>query len=231
MKKIGFIGAYDKTDFIISLAKILTSFNNRIIIIDSSVMQKAKYVVPAINPTRTYITTYEGIDIAVGFDNIECLEGYIGTSLEQTTDYDIALLDIDSPDSFEGFEMENAHLNFFVTAFDMYSLRKGIEVLSALTSPIPMTKILFSKSIIKRDEEYLNYLAQNYPVIWQEDTIYFIYSDSDYDAFKENQRVARIKFRNISSSYKMGLANVLTHIFPNYKHNDFIKLMKSIDRG
>lgn len=231
MKKIGFIGAYDKTDFLISLAKILTSFNNRVIIVDSTIMQKAKYVVPAINPTRTYITNYEKIDIAVGFDDEDRLESYIGSKLSQSTEYDIALLDIDTPEAFQGYDMENADMNFFVTAFDMYSLRKGLDVLSAVNAPVPMTKVLFSKSIIKGDEEYLNYLAQNYPVIWQDETIYFIYADSDYDAFKENQRVARIKFRNLSSSYKMGLASVLTHLFPNYKHNDFIKLMKSIDRA
>ena len=231
MKKIGFIGAYDKTDFLISLAKILTSFNNRVIIVDSTAMQKAKYVIPKINPTKTYITTYEKIDIAVGFDNEKMLAAYIGSDLHQSTDYDIALLDIDSTDSFQGFDMENADYNFFTTAFDMYSLKKGVEILSAIRTPIPMKKILFIKNIIKGEEEYLNYLTQNYNVIWDEETIYFIFTESDNDAFKENYKVERIKFRNLSSSYKSGLTAVLLQLFPNYKPNDFIKLMKSIDKG
>ena len=231
MKKIGFIGAYDKTDFLISLAKILTSFNNRVLIADSTVMQKAKYVVPKINPTRTYITSYEKIDIAVGFDSQNMLEEYIGSTLNQSKEYDIALLDIDTPEVFEEYDMENADINFFVTAFDMYSLRKGMEILGAVTTPIPMTKILFSKGIVKGEEEYLNYLSEPYPVVWSEDTIYFMYTESDFDAFKENQKVERIKFRNLSSSYKDGLANVLIQLFPNYKKNDFTKLMRSIDRG
>ena len=29
MKKIGFIGAYDKTDLLLNIAKILTTMNNR----------------------------------------------------------------------------------------------------------------------------------------------------------------------------------------------------------
>ena len=231
MKKIGFIGAYDKTDFLISLAKILTSFNNRVLIVDSTAMQKAKYVVPAINPTKTYITTFEKIDIAVGFDGEEMLASYLGTNLHQSTDYDIALLDIDSPESFQGYDMEDADMNFFITAFDMYSLKKGVEILGAITTPIPMKKVLFLKSVVKGEEQYLNYLTQNYNVVWDEDTIYFMYNESDYDAFKENYKVERIKFRNLSSSYKSGLATVLTQLFPNYKANDFIKLMKSIDRG
>ena len=31
-----------------------------------------------------------------------------------------------------------------------------MEILTAVTSPIPMTKILFSKSVIKADEQYFN---------------------------------------------------------------------------
>ena len=56
MKKIGFIGAYDKTDLLLNIAKILTTMNNRTLIIDSTINQKAKYVVPAIDPTISYIT-------------------------------------------------------------------------------------------------------------------------------------------------------------------------------
>ena len=51
MKKIGFIGAYDKTDMLLNIAKILTTMKKRVLIIDSTINQKAKYVVPAINPT------------------------------------------------------------------------------------------------------------------------------------------------------------------------------------
>jgi len=231
VKKIGFIGAYDKTDFLISLAKILTSFNNRVILVDSTAMQKAKYVVPTINPTKTYMTTFEKIDIAVGFESEEMLSQYIGSSLKESTEYDIALLDIDTPECFQAYDMENADINYFTTAFDMYSLKKGVEILGAITTPIPMIKVLFSKGIVKGDEQYLNFLTQNLPVVWEEQSIYFMYSESDMDAFKENYKVERIKFRNLSSAYKTGLSSVLMYIFPNYKINDFIKLMKSIDKG
>ena len=56
MKKIGFIGSYDKIDMIINVAKILTTLDKKILVIDATVNQKAKYVVPTINPTTTYVT-------------------------------------------------------------------------------------------------------------------------------------------------------------------------------
>ena len=80
MKKVGFIGAYDKIDLIIYVAKILTTLNKKVLVIDATTIQKARYVVPAINPTITYVTEYEGIDIAVGFQNIQDIKRYLGIS-------------------------------------------------------------------------------------------------------------------------------------------------------
>ena len=65
MKKIGFIGAYDKTDLIIYIAKILTTLKKKVLVIDATTKQKARYVVPVINPTKMYVTEYEEIDIAL----------------------------------------------------------------------------------------------------------------------------------------------------------------------
>ena len=73
MKKIGFIGAYDKTDVILSVAKVLAMANKKVLVIDDTITQKCKYVVPVINPTKSYVTTYENIDVAVGLDSFEKL--------------------------------------------------------------------------------------------------------------------------------------------------------------
>ena len=101
MKKIGFIGAYDKTDLIVYVAKILTTLNQKVLVIDSTVNQKARYVVPAINPATTYITDFEGVDIAVGFSKIENIKKYLGLSEEQEMEYDIVLVDIDNLQGFQ----------------------------------------------------------------------------------------------------------------------------------
>ena len=73
MKKIGFIGAYDKTDLILNLAKLITAMGKSVLMIDSTFNQKARYVVPVIEPTISYITSFEDIDVAVGFDNVETI--------------------------------------------------------------------------------------------------------------------------------------------------------------
>ena len=45
MKKIAFIGSYDKTDFLLYVAKILTRMGKKVLIVDATITQKAKYVV------------------------------------------------------------------------------------------------------------------------------------------------------------------------------------------
>ena len=43
MEKINFIGAYDKTDSIMYIAKILTEMKKKVIIVDATITQKTKY--------------------------------------------------------------------------------------------------------------------------------------------------------------------------------------------
>ncbi len=42
MKTIGFIGVYDKTDFIIYVAKALTVIGKKVLVIDNTLMRKSK---------------------------------------------------------------------------------------------------------------------------------------------------------------------------------------------
>ena len=65
MKTVGFIGGYDKTDLLLYVARILKATQKKVLLIDTTLNQKAKYVVPSISPTRTYITEFEGFDVAV----------------------------------------------------------------------------------------------------------------------------------------------------------------------
>ena len=59
MEKVGFVGAFDKTDLLVHLAKIMTSLGNKVIVIDTTINQKAKYIIPVINPTTSYVTEFE----------------------------------------------------------------------------------------------------------------------------------------------------------------------------
>lgn len=231
MKKIGFIGAYDKTDLLVNLAKILTVMNNRVLIIDSSLMQKAKYVVPVINPTVMYITTFEDFDVAVGFKSLKQIKGYLGFSENENLPYDIILIDSDTEESIENFELMKADKNYFVTAFDLYSLKKGLEILNGLKEPIALTKILFSKDMTKEEDDYLNFLSMGNKVLWNDYRIYFILNNEDTNALIENQRAARIRLRKLSTQYKDSLIYIVQEILKDTSESNIRKVVKIIERG
>lgn len=231
MKKIGFIGAYDKTDLIVYIAKILTTLNKKVLVVDATVNQKARYIVPTISPATTYVTDFEDIDIAVGFSNLEGIRNYLGITEEQEWEYDVLLVDTDNIAGFQAFQLEEAQKNYFVTSFDNYSLKKGLETLIELKEPISLTKVLFSKEMLKEEDDYLNFLSLGHKVIWNEYRIYFPIENGDLNVIYENQRVAKIKFKKLSVQYKDGLAYLAEEILADVSEGNIRKAIKIIEKG
>lgn len=231
MKKIGFIGAYDKTDLIVYVAKILTTLNKKVLVVDATVNQKARYIVPTISPAATYVTDFEDIDIAVGFSNLEGIKNYLGIAEDQEWEYDILLVDTDNIAGFQAFQLEEAQKNYFVTSFDNYSLKKGLETLIELKEPISLTKVLFSKEMLKEEDDYLNFLSLGHKVIWNEYRIYFPIENGDLNVIYENQRVAKIKFKKLSVQYKDGLAYLAEEILADASESNIRKAIKIIEKG
>ncbi len=225
MKKIGFVGAYDKTDLIIYISKLLTGAGLKILIIDGTTLQKTRYTVPCITPSKCYITTYEDIDIAVGFDTLQEIQSYTGAV---QFEYDIMLLDIDNRDTYESFEIYTSDKCYFVTAFDNYSLKKGLEIIGKSDEKKLMTKILFSRNMAKEEDEYLNFLSFYSSVQWSKEKIYFPFEAGDNSAIVENQRNARISFRDLTQGYKDGMLEVISQISPEVRIGDIKKLLKNI---
>ena len=135
MKKVGFIGACDKTNLIVYVAKLLEIVGKRVIVVDTTKLQKMKYLVPSISPTKSYVTDFADVDFAVGFSSINDLTDYLEIE-EENLPYDYMLIDIDHDKMVESFEIENTKTNYFVTSFDMYSLQRGVEILKNFMEPM-----------------------------------------------------------------------------------------------
>jgi hypothetical protein len=231
METIGFIGSYDKTDLIIYIAKVLTIAGKKVLVIDDTIEQKAKYIVPVINPTKAYVTEFEKIDISVGFDNFEEIEKYLGIPEGKELDYDICLIDIDSTKNFENFNMKKSKKNYFVTSFDLYSLKRGLEIINDLKEPITLTKIIYSKDILKEDNEYLNYISLGTKAIWNEDYILYMPIDNgDQSIIIENQRISKIGIKRLSSQYKDGLRYIAIDILGEKKESEVKKAFRILEK-
>ena len=229
MDKIGFVGAYDKTDVILYIAKIISLIGKKVLVIDSTVNQKAKYVVPVINPTKSYITNFEGMDIAVGFNNLQQIQEYLGTE-DKKIDYDIILIDIDSTESIEIYDMKEANKNYFVTSFDLYSLKKGIEIIDGLNETIQLKKVLFSKYATEEEDDYLNFLSLGHKVIWESERIYFPLELGDQSTIIENQMLSKIKIRKLTNQYKKSLLYMAEEIVKPEERWKIRKVFRQLEK-
>ncbi len=232
MKTIGFIGAYDKTDLIVYIARILVAAGKKVLVIDATTLQKAKYIVPAISPTKSYVTNFEDIDIAVGLYDFTSIKEYLGMPLHAVFDYDYIFIDADSPEAIESFDLNTANQNYFVTAFDAYSLKRGLEILSGISEPMRLKKVLFSKNCTVEEDEYLNYLSLGYKIIWDEEKIYFPFELGDQTVIMENQRVAKIKLKKLSELYKASLMYIVEELLDSEKESvNLKKIFKQLEKG
>ena len=229
MKKIGFIGAADKTDLIVYIAKVLNDIGKRVIVVDTTITQKTKYVVQSINPTKTYITDFDNVDYAVGFRNKEDIARYLGLKENEKIDnlnYDYMLIDIDDEKSIEDFEIEETGKNYFVTRFDIYSLRRGLEILNNIPLNMSLSKILMNYNIKKEDEEYLNYLSLDTRVVWNDFSIYIPIMDDNEKQIEDNQRIYKAKLKRLMPEYQEGVIYIVQDIIGDMSANKIKKLVK-----
>ena len=225
MKKIGFIGASDKTNLIMHVAKVLDYIGKKVIVVDTTITQKTKYVVPAINPTLSYITDFENVDYAIGFKSLQEIKEYFGLNASNL-EYDYMLIDIDKSKTIEEFEIEDTGQNYFVTGFDIYSLRRGVSILKNLQTPLNLSKVLYDYGISSEDEEYLNYLSLEAKVIWNEFSIYIPVVGVDKQVIEENQRIFRIRLKKLTPEYLEGIVYIAQDIVKDLNVNKIKKMIR-----
>ena len=94
-----------------------------------------------------------------------------------------------------------------------------------------MTKVLFSRNMLQEEEQYLDYLARNYKIIWDDFKIYFTITVDDWNTIAENQRVEKIKLKKLSAAYKENLMYLCEGITKEFKSPDIRKTIKNIEKG
>ena len=206
MKKIGFIGAYDKTDVILSVAKVLAMANKKVLVIDDTITQKWK----------------------VGLDSFEKLRQYMGLEENENLEYDYVIVDTDSFEGVARFGLQSSEKIYYVTSFDMYSLKKGVEIISQLGVPTRMTRIFYTRYMLKEEEEYFNFLVLGSKAIWNEEKIYFILENGDWSEIMENQRLNEIKLRNLSNEYRNNIEFLAKDIDEEIDKREIRNINKSI---
>ena len=85
--------------------------------------------------------------------------------------------------------------------------------------------------MLKEEDDYLNFLASEYKVAWDNEIIYFPIENGDLSVIYENQRVQKIKLKKLSVQYKDGLAYIAEEILGDANETRVRKAIKTIERG
>ena len=241
MKSVGFVGKMDKTELIQYVAKMLSSMGKKTIFIDATTTQKTRYTISAINGMNLqtqYIVEHDGIDIAIGFNNILELKKYLISKGEDFTEYEYVLIDTDSDEMCEEYDIKNANNLFFVSSFDKMHIVKGVELLKYICATkrredtdaeVDLTKVLYySENVNTADTKYIENLSENLPLRWV-NSIVLPYDAGDLSINIQNQYSTKINFRYLSRDMKDGIVQMVSLITGEEK-NKLVKVEKNIEK-
>ena len=98
-------------------------------------------------------------------------------------------------------------------------------------TPINLTKILYSKDMLKEEDDYLNFLSLGCKVEWNDMRIYFPIENGDLSVLAENQRVQKIKLKKLSVQYKDSLIFIAQQILGEKTDSNIRRVEKALEKG
>ncbi len=204
MQVIGLIGYVDKYDFVLNLAKTINMMDRAVLVVDGTIDKKMKYIVPALdNLGNSYITQYNNIDFAVGFDSLHDIENYMCEQSINIGLYDYILIDIDSAKTYEFFRNRGFDKMYFFIDTGVLSVNKNKEIMKAIKvynqseTKLELTKVTYKAYLSRAAEDYINTQIGEYEITWKE---------REYEIPNEEQD----KMVNIDSQFS-GIINLRRH--------------------
>lgn len=205
MEQIGFIGFYDKKDILLNIGKIYSCIGKRTLVVDATMMQRMRYIVPNVsaNHSITYVSEYEGTDVAVGFMNLGQIAQYLGTN---QLNYDFIIIDSDNIQTMYSFMIPSMKKIFYVTSYDKFEVEKSKELFENFNRPLQLTKVIISSNLNANEDKYLVHTLEN-NLIKFDRKVEVLFEDTDRNraATLQSQLVQNISFKNYTSTYKDSL--------------------------
>lgn len=219
MQVIGLVGYMDKYDFVINLARTINIMDKSVLVVDATLDQKLKYVVPALdNIGRSYVTQYNNIDFAVGFNSMHDVENYMIEQGININLYDHILIDIDSPKGYELFRTRGMDKTYFFIDTSVLSISKNKELIKAMRvynqqeENLELTKVVFKAYMSRASETYFETQINDYNVKWIEPEYEIPDDMKDKIENIDSQLSGLIDIRKHSKMYISTIADITAEI-------------------
>ena len=205
MEQIGFIGFYDKKDILLNIGKIFSYLGKKTLVVDATMMQRMRYIVPKVsaNNSITYVSEYQGTDVAVGFMNLGQIAQYLGAN---QLNYDFVIIDSDNIQTMYSFMIPNMKKIFYVTSYDKFEVEKSKELFANINEPMILTKVAISSNLNADESNFLVHTLENNYIKFDKDKeVLFEDSDKNRAVILQSQLVNEISFRKFTNTYKDSL--------------------------
>ncbi len=233
MQVIGLVGYMDKYDFVINLARTINIMDKSVLVVDATLDQKLKYVVPALdNIGRSYVTQYNNIDFAVGFNSMHDVENYMIEQGININLYDHILIDIDSPKGYELFRTRGINKTLFFIDTTVLSISKNTELVKAMRvynqqdESLELTKIWFKAYLSRASETYFENQVKDYNVKWLEPEYEIPFDERDKSVDIDSQLSGIIDVKKHSKLYINVLAELTASILEDVNSKQVITKVK-----
>lgn len=205
MEQIGFIGFYDKKDILLNIGKIFSYLGKKTLVVDATMMQRMRYIVPKVsaNNSITYVSEYQGTDVAVGFMNLGQIAQYFGAN---QLNYDFVIIDSDNIQTMYSFMIPKMKKIFYVTSYDKFEVEKSKELFANINEPMILTKVAISSNLNADESNFLVHTLENNYIKFDKDKeVLFEDSDKNRAVILQSQLVNEISFRKFTNTYKDSL--------------------------
>lgn len=220
MQVIGLIGYVDKYDMIMNLARAINIMDKSVLVVDATLDRKLKYIVPALdNIGRAYVTQYNNIDFAVGFDSMHDVENYMAEQSINIALYDFVLIDMDSARSYEFFRTRGLDKVYFFIDTSVLSVAKNKEIIKAMRvysneddAKLEMTKVLYRSYVSRAANDYFEQKIKDYNVVWKDPEYEIPLEEQDKLVDIDSQFSGIIDTRKHTKLYIATLADLTSEI-------------------
>lgn len=233
MKVIGLIGYVNKYDFAINLAKSLNIMEKSVLVVDATADRKLKYIIPALNNVgKAYVTQYNNIDFAVGFDSMYDVENYMCEQSINIGLYDYIIVDIDSPKTYEYFRTRGIDKTYFFIHTDMLAIAKNKDIIKAIKvyntddTKTKMTKVVFKDFASRAAEDYFDKQIEAYNIKWEENVYEMFLDERDKVVNTDSEFSGIIELKKHTVPYLTTIADMTANILGDITSKEIIKQIK-----
>lgn len=233
MKVIGLIGYVNKYDFAINLAKSINTMGKSVLVIDATFDRKLQYIIPALNNMGdAYVTQYNNIDFAVGFNSMRDVENYMCEKNINIGLYDYVIIDIDSPRTYEVFKTRGIDKSYFFIHTDVLSVAKNKEMIKAVkiynpdNNSIKMTKVIFKDYMSRAAENYFEKQIESYNIQWDENFYEIFMDEKDKIVNTDSEFSGIIDLKKHTIPYLNMISEITENILGDVSYKDILKQIK-----